>query len=185
MASVVGTSVRLSIFGESHSAGIGCTIDGVPAGIPIDMDELQAFLDRRAPGTLGHGHAAPRSRRSDIPLGILDGHTTGSPIGAVIENADTRSGDYAGLRTVPRPGHADFPARMKYGNWHDVSGGGHFSGQANRAALRCRRHRKASARHARNRGRRARLQPWTRRHTRRAAQRARTRHRTGRRVASS
>lgn len=129
MASVVGTSIRLSIFGESHSAGIGCTIDGVPAGIPIDMDELKAFLDRRAPG---RSDTATRRREADAPTflsGILDGHTTGSPIGAVIENADTRSGDYAGLRTVPRPGHADFPAHMKYGNWHDVSGGGHFSGR--------------------------------------------------------
>lgn len=129
MSSTFGERVRVSIFGESHGAGIGCTIDGMPAGIPVDLEELQRFLDRRAPG---RGGTSTKRREADVPTffsGIRGGRTTGAPIGAVIANTDTRSGDYEGLRRIPRPGHADYPARVKYGNWHDVAGGGHFSGR--------------------------------------------------------
>ena len=129
MASVFGNVVRVSIFGQSHSAGIGCSIDGLPAGIPVDLDELQRFLDRRAPG---RNETATTRREADAPeilSGITNGHTDGAPIAAVIQNTNTRSADYDELRRVPRPGHADFPARVKYGNWHDVAGGGHFSGR--------------------------------------------------------
>lgn len=129
MASVFGNVVRVSIFGQSHSAGIGCSIDGLPAGIPVDLDELQRFLNRRAPG---RDETATARREADAPeilSGITDGHTDGAPIAAVIQNTNTRSADYDELRRVPRPGHADFPARVKYGNWHDVAGGGHFSGR--------------------------------------------------------
>lgn len=129
MASVFGTVIHLSIFGQSHSPAIGCSLDGIPAGIPLDAAELQRFLDRRAPG---RDDTATRRREADAPewlSGIVDGHTTGAPIAAIIRNTDTRSQDYDGLRRVPRPGHADFTARVKYGNWHDVAGGGHFSGR--------------------------------------------------------
>lgn len=129
MASVIGNALKLSIFGQSHSAGIGCSLDGMPAGIPVDLDELQRFLDRRAPG---RDETATTRREADAPeilSGITDGHTDGAPIAAVISNTNTRSADYDELRRVPRPGHADFPARVKYGNWHDVAGGGHFSGR--------------------------------------------------------
>lgn len=129
MTSTVGNAVRVSIFGESHSRGIGCTIEGVPAGIPIDMEALQRFLDRRAPGRLD---VSTTRREPDEPAflsGIANGRTEGTPIAAVILNTNTRSQDYEGLRRVPRPGHADYPARIKYGNWHDVAGGGHFSGR--------------------------------------------------------
>ena len=129
MASVFGTVIHLSIFGQSHSPAIGCSLDGIPAGIPVDAAELQRFLDRRAPG---RDDTATRRREADAPewlSGIVDGHTTGAPIAAIIRNTDTRSQDYDGLRRIPRPGHADFTARVKYGNWHDVAGGGHFSGR--------------------------------------------------------
>ncbi len=129
MASVIGNALKLSIFGQSHSAGIGCSLDGLPAGIPVDLDELQRFLDRRAPG---RDETATTRRETDAPeilSGITDGHTDGAPIAAVIQNTNTRSTDYDELRRVPRPGHADFPARVKYDNWHDVAGGGHFSGR--------------------------------------------------------
>ena len=129
MSSMYGETLRLSIFGQSHSKGIGCVLDGVPAGIPVDLGRLQTFLDRRAPG---RDETATKRREADAPQimgGIVDGHTCGAPIAAVILNGDTRSQDYDGLRRVPRPGHADFPARVKYGNAHDVAGGGHFSGR--------------------------------------------------------
>lgn len=129
MASVFGNNLKLSIFGQSHSNAIGCVLDGVPAGVAVDMEELQAFLTRRAPG---RSDTATTRKEADLPHfvgGIVDGHTCGSPIAAVIQNTNTRSGDYDGLRRVPRPGHADYPARVKYQNMHDVAGGGHFSGR--------------------------------------------------------
>ncbi len=129
MASVFGNVIHLSIFGQSHSPAIGCSLDGLPAGIELDLDALQRFLDRRAPG---RSDTATMRREADAPefiAGVTDGRTDGAPLAAIIRNADTRSGDYAGLRRVPRPGHADFPARIKYRNMHDVAGGGHFSGR--------------------------------------------------------
>ena len=129
MASVYGRAITLSIFGQSHSPAIGCSLDGIPAGHAIDMDRLQRFLDRRAPG---RSATATTRREADAPefiAGITDGRTNGAPIAAIIRNGNTRSQDYDELRRIPRPGHADFPARVKYGNAHDVAGGGHFSGR--------------------------------------------------------
>ncbi len=129
MAPVFGNVIHLSIFGQSHSPAIGCSLDGLPAGSELDLDALQRFLDRRAPG---RSDTATMRREADAPefvAGVTDGRTDGAPLAAIIRNADTRSGDYAGLRRVPRPGHADFPARIKYRNMHDVAGGGHFSGR--------------------------------------------------------
>ena len=129
MSSTFGNVLHLSIFGQSHSPAIGCSLDGIPAGIAVDQEQLQAFLDRRAPG---RDETATKRREADaahIIAGVVDGHTTGAPIAAIIENTNTRSKDYSELRRKPRPGHADFPARMKYHNMHDVAGGGHFSGR--------------------------------------------------------
>ena len=129
MSSFTGNVLRLSIFGQSHSGAVGCSLDGVPAGIRLDLDKLQALMDRRAPGR--DATATPR-READRPRfigGLVDGITCGAPIAAIIENANTRSADYEGLRGTPRPGHADYTARIRYGNWHDVAGGGHFSGR--------------------------------------------------------
>ena len=129
MSSTFGNVLHLSIFGQSHSPAIGCSLDGIPAGIAVDQEKLQAFLDRRAPG---RDETATKRREADaahIIAGVIDGHTTGAPIAAIIENTNTRSNDYSELRRKPRPGHADFPARVKYHNMHDVAGGGHFSGR--------------------------------------------------------
>ena len=129
MASMIGDILKLSVFGQSHSPAIGCALDGMPAGIPVDLEKLQQFLDRRAPGR--SDTATPR-READAPEllgGITDGHTNGAPIAAIIRNTNTRSGDYAELARVPRPGHADLPARERYSGWNDVAGGGHFSGR--------------------------------------------------------
>ncbi len=129
VTSSIGTAVRISIFGQSHSAGIGVVMEGVPAGKRIDLDRLRAFLGRRAPG--GMPWSTPR-KEADLPEflgGIVDGVTCGAPLAAVIRNTNTRSGDYDQLRRIPRPGHADLTAQLKYGGAQDVAGGGHFSGR--------------------------------------------------------
>ena len=129
MSSCIDGALRISIFGQSHSAAIGCSIDGIPAGVPIDLDELQAFLDRRAPGRDETATARRESDALHVISGIVDGRTCGAPIAVIIQNGDTRSQDYSELRRVPRPGHADLTAYERYRNNHDVAGGGHFSGR--------------------------------------------------------
>ena len=129
MSSTYGEHLKLSIFGQSHGAAIGMTLDGIPAGLPVDMEQLQKFLSRRAPGQ--HDYATPR-KEADQPeflAGIVNGFTCGAPIAAVIANTNTRSGDYSQLKDIPRPGHADYTAQMKYHGFQDVAGGGHFSGR--------------------------------------------------------
>ncbi|QAT50863.1 chorismate synthase [Caproiciproducens sp. NJN-50] len=124
-----GDRVRLTVFGESHGPAIGAVLEGLPAGEPVDLDEISAQMARRAPGR--DASATPR-KEADAPgilSGLLENRTTGAPLCAVIENADTRSGDYEDLRNVPRPGHADFTANIRYGGFNDVRGGGHFSGR--------------------------------------------------------
>ncbi len=129
MSSTYGEHLKLSIFGQSHGPAIGMTLDGIPAGLPVDPDRLQAFLNRRAPGR--SDWSTPR-REEDCPeflSGLFEGHTCGAPIAAVIHNKNTRSGDYANLADCPRPGHADYTAQIKYGGFQDAAGGGHFSGR--------------------------------------------------------
>ena len=129
MSSTFDSNLRISIFGQSHSPGIGCVIDGLPAGEKIDMEALQAFLSRRAPG--GNAWSTPR-READLPeflSGLVNDTTCGAPLSAVIRNTNTRSGDYAEIADIPRPGHADYTASIRYGGHQDVSGGGHFSGR--------------------------------------------------------
>lgn len=129
MSSTYGEIIKLSIFGQSHGTAIGMTLDNIPAGLPVDTDRLQAFLNRRAPGQ--HDHSTPR-REEDIPeflSGIVNGYTCGAPIAAIIRNNNTRSGDYSELKSRPRPGHADYTAQIKYHGFQDVAGGGHFSGR--------------------------------------------------------
>lgn len=129
MSSVIGDKIKLSIFGESHGEAIGCVIDGLPAGIKIDMNAVYKDMQRRAPGK--DKIATPRLEK-DIPhilSGMLDNVTTGAPLAMVIENTNTKSGDYSNLMTLPRPGHSDYPAYVKYGGNNDIRGGGHFSGR--------------------------------------------------------
>ena len=129
MSSTYGENLKLSIFGQSHGPSVGMVLDGIPSGLPVDMDKLQAFLNRRAPGQ--HDWSTSR-KEEDCPEflgGIFDGFTCGAPIAAVIHNGSTQSGDYAALKNLPRPGHADFTADVKYGGFQDHRGGGHFSGR--------------------------------------------------------
>lgn len=129
MSSTYGESLKLSIFGQSHGAAIGMTMDGIPAGLAVDFDKLQTFLNRRAPGQNDWSTPRKEEDRPEFLAGIVDGFTCGAPIAAVIHNKNTRSGDYANLKDCPRPGHADYTAQIKYGGFQDAAGGGHFSGR--------------------------------------------------------
>ncbi|MDO5459191.1 MAG: chorismate synthase [Eubacteriales bacterium] len=125
----IGKRIRLSIFGQSHAEAIGMTLDGLPAGMAVDPDLLQRFLDRRAPG---RSEWSTARREEDIPeflCGLKDGLTCGAPLTAIIRNTNVRKKDYANLQTLPRPGHADFTAQLRYHGFQDASGGGHFSGR--------------------------------------------------------
>lgn len=124
-----GNNLKVTIFGQSHSEAIGVVIDGLPAGLEIDFDRVQGFMDRRKPGS--SDISTPR-KESDIPeiiSGIVDGKTCGSPICATIKNTNTKSSDYDNLKVVPRPSHSDYPASVKYNTFNDIRGGGHFSGR--------------------------------------------------------
>ena len=129
MSSTYHGNLTVSIFGQSHSGGIGVVIDGLPAGERIDLDALQAFLGRRAPGKNAWSTARSEADMPEILSGLVNDITCGAPLTAVIRNTNTRSGDYNNLRDIPRPGHADYTAHIKYGGHQDVSGGGHFSGR--------------------------------------------------------
>ena len=129
MGSSYGENIRLTIFGQSHSRSIGMTVEGIPAGIKIDMDELQKFLNRRAPGRNRLSTPRKEADKPEFVSGLVDDVTCGAPICAVINNTNTRSQDYSKLKTVPRPGHADYTAEVKYGGYQDYAGGGHFSGR--------------------------------------------------------
>ena len=128
MSSTFGNKIRISIFGQSHGEGLGVVIDGLPAGKALDLPQIEAFLDRRAPGRGGAASSARReSDRPRILSGLFEGKTCGAPLCAVFENEDARPGDYEKTRDLPRPGHADYPAFVKYRGANDYRGGGHFS----------------------------------------------------------
>ena len=129
MSSTYGEILKLSIFGQSHGPAIGMTLDGIPAGLPVDYNQLQLFMDRRAPGQGSYATSRKEADKPEFLSGIVDGFTCGAPIAAVISNTNTRSGDYENLKDCPRPGHADYPAQIKYNGYQDTAGGGHFSGR--------------------------------------------------------
>ncbi|BFG69423.1 chorismate synthase [Sediminibacterium sp. KACHI17] len=125
----IGRIFRIHIIGESHGECVGVIIDGCPAGLSIDIADFEKDLERRKGGT--QKGTTPR-KEDDIPLiktGVFNGRTTGAPITILFENNNTRSGDYEKQRAIPRPGHADFTAAVKYGGYEDYRGGGHFSGR--------------------------------------------------------
>lgn len=122
-----GRILRVSIFGESHGPCVGVCIDGIPPGIALDENDFLPDLERRK-GGLQKG-TTPR-QEEDVPLirsGLFKGYTTGAPLMLFFENKNIRSADYEKQRAIPRPGHADFVAHIKYGGFEDYRGGGHFS----------------------------------------------------------
>ena len=123
-----GVIFRVSIFGESHGTAIGATIDGCPPGLSIGPDDFIEDLKRRQSGSIG----TTKRREPDLPeilSGVLDGLTTGAPITLITRNNDKISSDYDEFKNTPRPGHADFVARVKYSGYSDMRGSGHFSGR--------------------------------------------------------
>ena len=123
-----GTIFKVSVFGESHGEEIGAVIDGVEPGIPLSEADFKSDIDRRRSGALG---TTPRTEE-DNPLivsGVYNGHTTGAPLTILFRNENRRSSDYSRFISVPRPGHSDFTAAVKYEGFNDPRGGGHFSGR--------------------------------------------------------
>ena len=129
MSSTYGEIIKLSIFGQSHGLAIGMTLDGIPAGLPVDYAQLEAFMARRTPGQKNYATSRKEADKIEFLSGIVEGHTCGAPIAAIIINSNTRSQDYENLSNCPRPGHADFPAQIKHRGFQDIAGGGHFSGR--------------------------------------------------------
>ena len=129
MSSTYGERFRFTIFGQSHSEAIGVTIEGIPSGTKLDLDALQTFLDRRAPGRDATATPRKEADRPEFLSGLVGDTTCGTPLAAIIRNTNIRSQDYEKLRTCPRPGHADFTAEIKYAGAQDLAGGGHFSGR--------------------------------------------------------
>ncbi|GDX55223.1 chorismate synthase [Methylophilaceae bacterium] len=122
----LGTLFTLTSFGESHGAAIGGIVDGCPPGLELSEEDLQIDLDRRKPGTSKHVTQRSEEDKVEILSGVFEGKTTGAPIGFVIRNTDQRSQDYAKIKDVFRPGHADYTYAHKYG-LRDYRGGGRSS----------------------------------------------------------
>ena len=126
--SIYGTLFRVSTWGESHGKGIGVVIDGCPAGLPLDEEDIQRYLDRRKPGQSRFTTARQEGDQVEILSGVFEGKTTGTPIALEVRNTDQRSHDYSNIMDVYRPGHADFTFDQKYG-FRDYRGGGRSSGR--------------------------------------------------------
>ncbi|MEG0629638.1 MAG: chorismate synthase [Christensenellaceae bacterium] len=129
MSAVFGKNIKITIFGESHSAAIGAVIDGIPAGSKIDIQRIQESMARRAPSASPASTSRKETDEFEILSGYLDGLTTGTPMSVMIKNKDMKSQDYKKTAHLMRPGHADFTGSMKYRGANDVRGGGHFSGR--------------------------------------------------------
>lgn len=127
--SAFGRNIKVNIFGESHGTAVGVVIEGLKPGFSINLEEIQQMLDRRRPGK---DRYVTRRDESDVPeilSGVFNGMTTGMPLCAIIRNKDSRSNDYSNLKKIPRPGHSDYTAFIKYNGLNDIRGGGAFSGR--------------------------------------------------------
>ena len=136
MSNLIGNRFRVLIYGQSHAPSIGVVIEGLPAGFAPDWDAVRAFMARRVPGGNAMSTARKEADLPEILSGLNErGETCGAPLAMRIVNGDARSQDYAKLRDVPRPGHADYPAYVKFGGANDIRGGGQCSGRL--TAPRC------------------------------------------------
>ena len=126
MGNTFGHSFSISTFGESHGGGVGVVIDGLPARLAIDLDHIQAELDRRRPGQSRLTTQRDEDDLVEILSGVEDGASTGAPLAMLVRNRDARSGAYDHMRTLYRPSHADFTYDAKYGN-RTIAGGGRSS----------------------------------------------------------
>ncbi len=129
MSNTIGRLYRATSFGESHGRCVGVVVDGCPAGHRLDLEHLQAELDRRRPGQSSVSTARREEDRVEVLSGVFNGVTTGAPICMLVWNRDSDSTKYEELRWTPRPGHADYTAEKRYGGYQDYRGGGRFSGR--------------------------------------------------------
>ena len=129
MGNSFGKLFSITSFGESHGRCVGVTIDRCPAGLPLTEEDIQREVDKRRPGTSVGATGRAEEDKVEILSGTFNGHTTGAPLCLLIWNRDVDSSEYERLRFLPRPGHADYPAFIKYGGFNDFRGGGRFSGR--------------------------------------------------------
>jgi len=129
----IGKAFVLTCFGESHGRCIGAVVDGCPAGLPLSEDDIQGELDKRRPGLSGISTAREEEDVAQILSGVHGGFTTGAPVCVLVWNRDVDSRPYELIRNRPRPGHADYPAHVRYGGFNDYRGGGRFSGRVTAA----------------------------------------------------
>ena len=129
MSGIWGKNVKISIFGESHGAAIGVTIDGLPAGIELDLDYINLEMQRRAPGKNKMSTSRKEGDEFEILSGYFNGKTTGTPLCSIIRNSNQKSRDYDKIKSIIRPSHGDYPGHIKYDGHNDYRGGGHFSGR--------------------------------------------------------
>ncbi len=129
MASIYGNNIRVSIFGESHGSAIGVTIDGLPPGIHLNLDNIRYEMARRAPGK--GKTTTDRSEKDEFEIlsGYFKDRTTGTPLSAIIRNKDRKSADYDIMKDLMRPSHGDYTGYIRYQGYNDYRGGGHFSGR--------------------------------------------------------
>jgi chorismate synthase len=125
----IGKEFTITTFGESHGKVVGVIVDGCPAGLPLAEADFQEELDRRIPAEPKIVSARVEKDTAKILSGVFNGFTTGAPIALTVENKETKSSDYEAIKDLPRPGHSDYPARVRYGGFNDYRGGGRFSGR--------------------------------------------------------
>ncbi|OGO39637.1 MAG: chorismate synthase [Chloroflexi bacterium RBG_16_57_8] len=129
MGDSLGKLFVVTSFGESHGRCIGVVVDGCPAGLPLDAGDIQRDVDRRRPAAGAGSTARDEEDKVEILSGVFNGMTTGAPVCLLVWNRDVQSAEYEKTRFVPRPGHADYTAFVKYGGFNDFRGGGRFSGR--------------------------------------------------------
>jgi len=125
----IGKEFMVTSFGESHGKYVGVVIDGCPAGVPLSEKDIQTELDMRIPPQPKIVSGRIEKDKVEILSGVFNGFTTGAPISITVRNKEADSSDYEAIKDFPRPGHADYPARIKYGGFNDYRGGGRFSGR--------------------------------------------------------
>ncbi len=131
----IGKDFVVTSFGESHGKFIGVVIDGCPAGVPLSEEDIQSELDMRIPAKPQIVSGRIEKDKVEILSGVFDGFTTGAPIAMIVANKEADSSDYEAIKDLPRPGHTDYPARIKYGGFNDYRGGGRFSGRVTVALI--------------------------------------------------
>ncbi len=131
----IGKEFVVTSFGESHGRYVGVIVDGCPAGLPISERDVQVELDRRIPPQPKIVSGRIEKDIVNILSGVFNGFTTGAPIAMIVANKEVDSSDYVAIKNLPRPGHADYTSRVKYGGFNDYRGGGRFSGRVTVALI--------------------------------------------------